>query len=301
MSAKAYFWAREYGKQKRLKSGPYSVLKELADCHNQNTGRCDPSVDHISDYTGLNRKTVMKGIEALTEMGAIIPVKKWGRRTSYSFNFSSFIASTDTKLGTGTENGTPDHIDSTEDGHEGLETDTENGTGTESGTGTKNDTGLVPKTEPVPVPKTVPEPESKPIKNLKETHRKISLVEIPEVFSREVVCEYIDHRSNLKKPLTEQSLLRILEQFQKVEDHPNIDLTPDDAVKHAIDSGWQGFNIKWIEPKAETPYATTSKATQQHNNDDTSWLDEDTINQAASLYESQGIGGTSCEDQPDPR
>lgn len=156
MSAKAYFWAREYGRHARLKSGPYSVLKELADCHNQDTGQCNPSVAHIAEYTGLNRKTVMTALNELETRGAVTPFKKNGFRTDYNINFYLFDASTSTKNGTGKKDST------------GKASSTSIEAGPENGTGPENGIGAVPETGQPPVPKTGHEPITKPKKNLKE-------------------------------------------------------------------------------------------------------------------------------------
>lgn len=155
MSAEATFWAW----RQNVKSSYKLTLLALANCHNENTGQCNPSIAYISKTTGLNKKTIISALEQLEEMGLIVPKKQNGKGSHY-------------RLLTSTENGT------------GAQGSMANKTGTKNGT-TKNGTTqkrVYPKTVPVPktglpkngtgtgtkngtapVPKTVPES----IKNLK--------------------------------------------------------------------------------------------------------------------------------------
>ncbi len=134
MSAKATFWAWE----QRVSSSSKLVLLCLADCHNADSGQCNPSVTYISDKTGLNRKTVMIAVQNLFEMGLISVEKHNGTQTNYRIIFDA--------------------------------TSTEIGTSPEIGTGTKNSTAPVPKTAPVPVPNLGHEPISNLKDNLKDKY-----------------------------------------------------------------------------------------------------------------------------------
>jgi len=139
VSASATFWAWSQD----VRSSHKLVLLALANCHNDSTGQCNPSVQYISDQTGLNRKTVMSSLSSLEKTGLIIPVKTFGSSNSYT-------------LQTSTKNGTT----------------TDDKTSTEIGTSTKN--GPVPKTDITstkngtrPVPKTGHESKKK----LKESYK----------------------------------------------------------------------------------------------------------------------------------
>lgn len=80
MSAEATFWAWMMGVKP---SSCKLVLLCLADCHNSDNGRCDPSVKFISDFTGLDRKTVPEALKNLEAMGLIYSVKRPGTSTQY--------------------------------------------------------------------------------------------------------------------------------------------------------------------------------------------------------------------------
>lgn len=128
MSAKATFWAW----QQDIKPATAKlVLLCLADCHSDETGRCNPSILHIAKTTGLDRKTVITSLSILESIGAFVAIKNYGSWTQYK-----------------------------------LQTSTKNGTGMPEATSPNNGTGKavpVPKTVQVqPVPKTV-QVEQKPV------------------------------------------------------------------------------------------------------------------------------------------
>lgn len=122
MSAEATYWAW----QQEVKSTVKLTLLALANCHNEATGQCNPSITYISKRTGLNRKTVISSLQSLEEMGLIIPQRAAGNSTEYL-------------LSTSTKNGTTGQATSTKKGS------TKNGTSTENGS-TQKRTGVVPKT-----------------------------------------------------------------------------------------------------------------------------------------------------------
>lgn len=59
------------------------VLLCLADSHNGDNGRCDPSVAFIAKFTGLDRKTVPDALATLEAAGLIQQVKRPGFSTQY--------------------------------------------------------------------------------------------------------------------------------------------------------------------------------------------------------------------------
>jgi hypothetical protein len=59
------------------------VLLCLADCHNADNGRCDPSGSFISRFTGLDKKTVFEALKLLEAMGLIKGRKRVGNSTQF--------------------------------------------------------------------------------------------------------------------------------------------------------------------------------------------------------------------------
>lgn len=114
MSAAATFWAWK----QQVTSTQKLALLALANCHNDATGQCNPSIAYIAGTTGLNRKTVLKALHEIESAGLIIADKGNGFGNSYTLNTSP-----------------------------------KNGTGTEIGTSPKNGIGTSPKNGTEPVPK----------------------------------------------------------------------------------------------------------------------------------------------------
>lgn len=100
MSAKATFWAWH---QNIKPATAKLVLLCLADCHNGDSGQCNPSIIYLSRMTGLNKKTVISGITKLEGLGVVEPSKKSGFSTQYHLLTGTENGSTEN--GTGTENG----------------------------------------------------------------------------------------------------------------------------------------------------------------------------------------------------
>ena len=73
------------------------VLLILADCHNGDNGRCDPSVPFISKFTGLNKKTVSSALANLQRAGLITAELRPGTSSQYSLHISDFPAPTRAK------------------------------------------------------------------------------------------------------------------------------------------------------------------------------------------------------------
>ena len=73
MSTRGLIWVTQ--EVKRLGPGVSSaaklVLLALANRHNWETGRCDPSVQTIADDLGLDDRTVRRGLRQLEEAGSI--------------------------------------------------------------------------------------------------------------------------------------------------------------------------------------------------------------------------------------
>lgn len=64
------------------------VLIVLADCHNSETGRCDPSIDFIATKSLLSRRTVERSLSGLESLGIITRKRranKDGFKTSNSY------------------------------------------------------------------------------------------------------------------------------------------------------------------------------------------------------------------------
>ena len=79
MSARATFWAWEV----EVPSSEKLVLLCLADCHNADTGQCNPSVNYICKKTSLDRKTILKSLRLLSEQEILSRIKIEGSSNQY--------------------------------------------------------------------------------------------------------------------------------------------------------------------------------------------------------------------------
>ena len=85
MSAEATFWAWNQEVTSTLKL----TLLALSNCHNESTGRCDPSIIYVASRTGLNKKTVQKNLVELEKLGLINRISRTGTSTSYNINITN--------------------------------------------------------------------------------------------------------------------------------------------------------------------------------------------------------------------
>tara|TARA_R100000458_G_scaffold23317_1_gene20849 strand:- start:6228 stop:6866 length:639 start_codon:yes stop_codon:yes gene_type:complete len=79
LSARATFWAWEVD----IPSSEKLVLLCLSDCHNADTGQCNPSVSYIAKKTSLDRKTVLKSLRSLNDRKILSRVKVEGSSNQY--------------------------------------------------------------------------------------------------------------------------------------------------------------------------------------------------------------------------
>lgn len=70
------------------------VLLCLSDCHNADTGQCNPSVNYICRKTSLARATVLKSLKGLNDLGLISRKKVTGSSNWYTIHMGSTNIST---------------------------------------------------------------------------------------------------------------------------------------------------------------------------------------------------------------
>ena len=80
MSHQAERWAK---RQRGIPTGARFVLRCIADAHNGQTGRCDPSVARLMDETGYSADAIGRHIRALEDAGLVTAERMVGQRTRY--------------------------------------------------------------------------------------------------------------------------------------------------------------------------------------------------------------------------
>ncbi len=68
MSGMALIWAANV---KGLKPAAKIVLIQLADCHNKETGQCNPSAQRLADECEMGRATLFRHMATLEESGLV--------------------------------------------------------------------------------------------------------------------------------------------------------------------------------------------------------------------------------------
>ena len=194
MSAKASFWAWE----QILKSSQKFVLLCLADNHNADNGRCDPSATYVSKKTGLNVKTVYSALQELEKLGILAIKKRAGTSAQYDLNLTQKRVHPKAAI---PENG------STQIYHEPD-----------------------PKTGRGVYPKTGNKPNNKPKKNLIHEGN-----EFPDFIDRELFDDFLSMRKRMKKPMTEKAIQR---QVNKLIDFHNNGISANEALITATDKCW---------------------------------------------------------------
>jgi hypothetical protein len=114
------------------------VLLALAECHNKDTGQCNPSMARLHDMTGLKVHTIAAAIRDLEEAGLLNVFRTFGKGSSYQ-----------------------------------LATYAENGTSAEMDTTAENGITPMPKTAQVPMPKTAYKPGTEPGRNQETTAQRV--------------------------------------------------------------------------------------------------------------------------------
>ena len=87
MSARATFWAWEQD----IPSSEKLVLLCLSDCHNNDTGQCNPSIIYICSKTNQDRKTVLKSLKSLNDRNLLTRTKVYGSSNQYNLSLSTNI------------------------------------------------------------------------------------------------------------------------------------------------------------------------------------------------------------------
>ena len=97
--------------------------------------------------------------------------------------------------------------------------------------------------------------------------------------SEDTAKEFIDHRINMKKPLTQGAFDRAMGAAVKCELHHHI--PAQEAIEITIDNGWQGVKPEFIvadlsrrtKAAIETSSLSTRQPTLAQDLNDTSWAD----------------------------
>lgn len=185
------------------------VLIKLADNANDN-GICWPSYDHIAEQCEISRRTAIRQVKELVDMGLIKVTYREGEKGNSTNIY---------KLSLGGDKLTP-----------------------------PSDIVSLPSDPVSPPPSDRMSPRTshsfEPVNEPKKINKKvsgISLESLPEQISKQVAKDFIDHRKALKKPLTQKAFELAMSSAIKC-----VGVTPDQAIDICIERGWQTPRPEWI-------------------------------------------------------
>lgn len=273
MSAKATFWAWE---QKGLSPSELLLALCLANNHNEDTGRCDPGPTYISNKTGLNVKTIRNNLQKLQGKSLLTIQKRRGMSSNYVLHLDVFHDPDGPKTGIGKINHTQKRVYPESD-------------------------LTLPNNGHEPYPKV----GTKPNKNLKETKNKkykgLDFSNLPIEIDEETGQEFVDHRKNLKKPLTQNAFDRAMRAAVDISEHPEVPLTAIQVITRVIDCGWQGIKPEYFIK--EQSNAAGQQFTQQGAGRSSTSVEQSLAKAAAynaSLQAERGTQGRNVETMGEP-
>jgi len=101
-------------------------------------------------------------------------------------------------------------------------------------------------------------PQYPNIPNKEKINKKEKFIPPPGI-SQEAADEFIQHRKNLKKPLTQNAFNRAM--LQALKASAEIGITPDEAIHETIDAGWQGVKAEWLKNRLRKTNAENKSTT----------------------------------------
>lgn len=207
------------------------IFLQLADNANKN-GKCWPSYQYIAEVSGCGKSTVRKHLKVLEKKGYLSIKNRKGKKG----NSSNYYQINKLKL-----TAPPVAPDSTGGCYEVAQ-------------------GVAPDSTPPVAPgstrtshyiEPVNEPKENKQKKSDLIFRKITLKNLGEI-SETTAKEFVDHRVNLKKPLTQKAFDRAIRFAHTVADRLDGILSPDEVVQKTIDFGWQGVGEpEWFRKRLE--------------------------------------------------
>jgi len=75
----------------------------------------------------------------------------------------------------------------------------------------------------------------------------ISFEFLPEEISEEAASEFVEHRKNLKKKLTQNSFDRAMKIVMDAS--RELGFSADEIIHEVIDAGWQGVKVEWLRKR----------------------------------------------------
>ena len=218
MSHKATVWAFS----QKLPALQKLVLIVLADRHNGDTGRCDPSMERISEDCGMSKRSVRSAIRSLETAGIITAIHRFEGpvqlTNSYRLNIQQNV---------------------------GGRQDVPRG---EAGDAPGGRQDVPPNQELKPV--------IKPREGATTKKRQTDVEEgLPEWVDQDAWNGFVEMRTKLKKPISERAKTQLLKKLREFCDKG---YSSADVLDYSTTNCWQGLFEPKDAPKKKKPYTIIS-------------------------------------------
>jgi hypothetical protein len=232
----------EVAKDKRLSQNDLRVLIVIS-CIAGKSKLCHPKRETLAELTGLPTNKISVSTRRLSEFGWLIKKGNGGRNSPAIYEISNPETRTESV-----------HLLDEETRTESVRLLDEE-TRTES----------VPKT-PKTRTESVPESSKTRTDSVRGKEKKenninikygISLAGLPEEITTAAATEFIAHRKNMKKPLTQEAFRRAMN--AAVDASCILGISADKAIHETIDAGWQGIKASWLKKRLSNETHQRSK------------------------------------------
>ena len=223
------------------------VLLALANRHNSETGRCDPSLARLAKDCSLGKTTVQRALAGLCERRLVTRTQ---RKAEGVFASTTYAL----QIGVGSERTNPLGSERTNGG-----CTADQGVGSERTINQEDEPGKEPKEE---------NSRLKGEKRSDVSTKQFDLPEIPDGIPAEPWTEYVTMRKEIRKPLTPTAAKRLALKIEKLRVEGN---DPALLLNKATERQWQsvfpGDDTKALPPKLEYVELSPEEAAAQWERD----------------------------------
>lgn len=203
-----------------------SVLIALADCAND-SGECWPSIVTLGERTCFSERAVQNAIRWLEENSIVCADRSNGRGTRYAI--------------------TPERFQPPQEMH--PRSTCTPAANDETPAGDAGD----PRSRCVTPPQQVPSNRKEPSKNRKSNPK--TEIDLPDWLPADVWADWVDHRQEIKKPMTARGAELTLAKLTKLRLKGH---DPTELIENAIESRWQGI----YAPRTEKSHANLQSSSK---------------------------------------
>ncbi len=238
MSWAALAWAV----RQKLPSTQKLVLIMLAERHNGDTGRCDPSHSRLAEDCGLSARSIVDQLAKLEEAGYL---RALGRANGQVRMSNYYVLNLNF--------GVQQEVKSVPDDPFLVLNDVQGGTERASG-GVLNDVqGGTERRAHKPVNEPGIEPNTKKVPKSRAAKPEI---EKPEGVTDTTWSDWLAHRKAKRAPVTQTALDNIASEAAKAS------YSLEDALKTCCARGWQGFCADWVQPRHQAQHQQAPRQLQ---------------------------------------